>query len=314
MPTVTQLEYVLAVQRTGHFGRAAEECGVAQPTLSAQIQKVEHELGVTLFDRAQKPVVLTSHGNQLMSHARDVVAAHERLLWAARDEGCALSGDFRLGIIPTLAPYVIPWFLKGFSEGHPRLALKLHEQPTDVLIDELLNQKLDAAILATPLGVAGLHEEAIFYDPFYLYAHADEPVLEDHELAPSKLEAEKIWLLEDGHCVRTQVTSFCSLPGTSLHLKNVQFAAGSFETLRNLIDATGGYSLFPETYVRSLPKSVRRDQVRSFNPTPTREVSLAYLKSSWKTQAFDALAKTLRSALPRSLRQNASNGELLPVR
>lgn len=314
MPTIAQLEYVLAVQRTGHFGRAADECGVAQPTLSAQIQKVEQELGVVLFDRTRKPVSVTAHAAQLLSHARDVVAAHDRLLGAAKEEEGSISGEFDLGIIPTLAPYVLPWFLREFSEAHPRLSVRLSERPTDALIDEILGQRLDAAILATPLEIDAIREKTIFYDPFYLYAHADEPLLSETEVQQDRLLAEKVWLLEDGHCVRTQVSNFCGLPGTNVHLTNVYFSAGSFDTLRNLIDAAGGYTLFPETYVRQLPRQARRGQVRPVARTPTREISLVHARSNWKTHAIDALAAHINAGLPRSLRRNSADGEILSIR
>lgn len=315
MPTITQLEYMLAVHRTGHFGRAAEACGVAQPTLSAQIQRAESELKVTLFDRNKKPIEATPQGRRLLAQALDVVSAHERLLWMAQDQASEVAGIFSLGVIPTLAPYVVPWFLLRFSQLYPKVELSLCEKPTDSLVEELLHQRLDAAILATPLGESALTEKPLFYDPFYLYAHADEPLLEQSEVSTEQLDEGKVWLLEDGHCVRAQVVNFCGLSGSRTHLNTVSFAGGSFETLRYLIDSTGGYTLIPETFARTLPREVRHRRIRPFAPhTPTREVSLAYLQTTWKTGVIEALRGCIVERLPRSLRQVGREGEILPIR
>ena len=315
MPTVTQLEYLLAVHRTGHFGRAAEECGVSQPTLSAQIQKAEAELGLTVFDRNRKPIEPTPNGQLVLQQAQEVVAAHERLLWVSQGQRVEPSGDFVLGIIPTLAPYVLPWFLLEFSKKYPKVNLELFEKPTDALVDEMIHQRMDAAILSTPLDEARLEEVPLFYDPFYLYANKEETILEEAEAEVRDLDGSKMWLLEDGHCVRAQIVTFCSIAGTNLHLKNISFAAGSFETLRNIIDNTEGYSLFPETFVRTLPKSVKQAQVRPFaTKVPIREVAVAFPKSSWKTNLIDALNACIADNVPRALRQVSPNGDILPIR
>jgi LysR family transcriptional regulator, hydrogen peroxide-inducible genes activator len=315
MPSITQLEYILAVHRTGHFGRAAEACHAAQPTLSAQIQKAEAELGVTLFDRGRKPVEATPKARPLIQEMQAVVSAHERLMWLSRGTAEEVSGDFSLGIIPTLAPYVVPWFLFEFSKALPKVNLALYERPTDQIIEELRHQRLDAAVLATPLEEPSIVEEPLFYDPFYLYAHPEEEILRQDDVTQEDLLPQKIWLLEDGHCVRTQVTRFCGVKGSSQPLANVAFAAGSFETLRHLIDAAGGYSLFPETYVRTLPRSVAQRQVRAFSPqTPTREVSLVHLQSAWKTDVMDVLKECIRVSLPRSIRLVDKDGEILSLR
>ena len=315
MPSLSQLSYLVAVQRAGHFGRATADCHVAQPTLSAQIQKAETELGVVIFDRSQKPIAATPQGRELLVHAQAVLAAHERLLEAAQSQHDELRGALALGVIPTLAPYVIPWFLPRFVQRHPKVSLTLHEMPTDEIVEEVLRHRLDAAVLATPLHVEAISERPLFFDPFYLYAHADEPLLRQQEVDPSELEAEALWLLQDGHCVRAQVINFCNLPGSDTHLGSVTFSAGSFETLRNLIDNSRGYTLFPETYVRTLPRAVKRGQVRPFDPqTPTREVSLVHHRANWRTGIIDALEEAIAGAIPRSLRQVSADGDVLAIR
>ncbi|MBX2810729.1 MAG: hydrogen peroxide-inducible genes activator [Myxococcales bacterium] len=312
MPSLSQLQYILAVTRTRHFGRAAEECRVAQPTLSAQIQKAENELGLEIFDRNQKPVAVIPKALPIIEHARQVISAYEQLLVAAQAGSETVMGHFALGVIPTLAPYVIPWFLQPFSEQYPQVTLTLYERPTEDIIDDLRSHRLDAGLLATPLKETNIRERHLFYDPFYIYSHPNESILEHEEVSTQELQPTKVWLLEDGHCVRTQVVHFCGLGGHRPHPPNVAFAAGGFETLRHLIDASGGYSLFPETYVRVLPRSVSLAQIRPFSgKTPVREVSLVYTSVSWKADILDALESTIRDVTPRSLRQTTSDGEVL---
>lgn len=314
MPTVTQLEYVLALQKHGHFGRAAEDLGVSQPTLSSQVQKVEAELGVTLFDRQSKPIAVTDQGKALVELARDVVAAHEKLLTAAQGTVNELSGPFSLGIIPTLAPYVLPWFVHDFAEKYPAVELSIVERPTDDILDELAANRLDAGILATPLAEPSIEERILFYDPFYLYAHRDDPLLSKDAIDVTDIDSAKLWLLEDGHCFRAQVINLCGIRERSL-LDSVRFAAGSFETLRNLIDATGGYTLIPETYARTLSRSARQHLIRPFErQVPTREVSLVYHRKNWKTGIVEALAGEISAGMPRCFLPEPADGEVVPIR
>lgn len=314
MPSITQLKYILAVHKTGHFGRAADELGVSQPTLSSQIQKAETVLGVTIFDRHAKPIVLTDHGQKLIELVRAVVSAHENLLAAASGRFAEPAGPFALGIIPTLAPYVLPWFLREFAASYPSVELEIFERPTDTIMVELAANRMDGAILATPLGEASLTERVLFYDPFYVYANPDEALLESDVVNVADIDPTQLWLLEDGHCFRAQVINLCGIDERS-HLGSVHFAGGSFETLRHLIDASQGYTLIPETYARTLPRAVRQRQVRPFaDRVPTREVSLVHHQQCWKSDILDALMKLITSNTPRYLHNELADEEVLSIR
>lgn len=313
MPTLTQLRYLVAVARTGHFGRAAEACHVTQPTLSTQIQKAEAELGVVLFDRRAQPVAVTAPGRALIEHARVVLTAHERLLAAAAATE-PTAGPFVLGVIPTLAPYVLPWFLAEVARSHPALELTVQERPTDAIVAALADDRMDAGLLATPLGEASLVESPLFDDPFYVYAHPDSPLLDQDEVAVEALDPGGLWLLEDGHCVRTQVVHLCGLHRREV-LGSVRMAGGSFETLRGMIDAASGHTLVPETYARTLPPAVRRRQVRPLaDPTPTREVGLVHPRDHWKTPMVEALHAVILASVPRPLRRSRADSWVVPVR
>ncbi len=314
MPTITQLRYILAVHKTSHFGRAAAELGIAQPTLSSQIQKAEAELGVVLFDRQAKPVALTEHGKKIVELGRSVVATHEKLVAVARGETAKPAGRFCLGVIPTLAPFVLPWFLADFAKRYPSVELSVVERPTDDILIEIAANRMDAAILATPLSESSIVEQVLFYDPFYVYANEQEKILDKGSLDLADIDASRLWLLEDGHCFRAQVINLCGIKKFSL-LGSVHFAGGSFETLRHLIDASHGYTLVPESYARTLPKTVRRRLIRPFdNHIPTREISLVHHKHSWKVEILDALYAIISEKKPRVFSSELADEEVLPIR
>lgn len=314
MPSITQLRYILEVHRQGHFGKAAEACNVSQPTLSGQIQKAEEELGIPIFIRQTKPVAPTDKGRALIEQAQAVLAAYERMVRLAQGQFETVAGDLALGIIPTLAPYVVAWFLKPFAEQYPQVNLSIVERTTEGIVNDLGNGRLDVGLLATPLDAPRVRERVLFHDPFYVYAHPAEPILTEDEVDPSALDPERLWLLEDGHCVRNQTLALCDLVEGCSHLSTVRFEAGSFETLRHLIDASEGYTIVPETYARSLPRDRRREQIRPLGePTPTREVGLVHLQASWKLDLIEALEATIRKNIPRSLREAPPSREVLPV-
>jgi len=315
MPSITQLKYVLALHRFGHFGRAAEACRVAQPTLSAQIQKAEEELGAKLFVRHAKPVTLTEQGTKLLPQAQAVVAAHERMLQIARGDQDTPVGELNLGVIPTLAPYVLPWFLRPFAHRYPQVRLHISERTTDDIIAALKRQTIDVGLLALSLDEARITERPLFEDPFYLYAAPEEPDLTSEELKAEDLNPERLWLLQEGHCVRAQTLSLCRTGDRSNPLGGVRFEAGSFETLQNIIDASGGYTIVPETFARQLPRDRRRAQIRAFDdPVPTRVVGLVHLNDTWKVDLVDRLEQTLMEHLPRPFQTPPESSRALPVR
>jgi LysR family hydrogen peroxide-inducible transcriptional activator len=312
MPTIQQLEYAVAVYRIGHFGRAAASCSVSQATLSAQIAKLEGELGVVLFDRRSKPITATEAGHRIVRLAQEVVAAHTRLLAAA--EGLSpLTGRVTLGIIPTLASAIVPWFLPAFSASYPGAELVIVERTTAEIVGELEAMRLDAGLLVTPLAEPSLEKRVVFYDAFYGYAHAGSSLLQNEEIGLEDIARDDLWLLADGHCFRNQVVHLCGGHRRSL-LGGVHFEAGNFETLRGLVDRAGGCTLIPESFASTLPSDVRLRQVRPFHgPVPTREVSVVSRTNHWKTELIDALATCLRRHAPRYLPREPENAEVVPV-
>lgn len=303
MISITQLKYVCAVHQLGHFGRAAEKCNVTQPTLSTQIQKAEAQLGFAIFVRDTKPVSLTRQGQSVMVHARQVLDAYEQFSQLARGRFDKLSGELVVGVIPTLAPYLVPLFLKLFTETNPCVNLTIVVKTTEEIVLGLRQGQLDAGLLATPLGEDRLAERPLFNEQFYVYAARGEPLLQSSEVSVQSLDRNRLWLLPDGHCLRHQTLAVCSDAKGCSFLPSVRFEASSLETVQHLVDTSGGYTLVPECFARLMPKQVQRERLRPFaEPVPSREISLLYPAKEHHSALMDALWRAIDASLPPSLK------------
>ncbi len=316
MPSLTQLEYIVAVDKLRHFGKAADSCHVTQPTLSMQIQKVEEEIGYPLFDRLKKPVTPTAKGLKFIHQAKALLHEHLKLMDLSKNQGSEVSGDLRLGVIPTVAPYLVPLFLEKFSEDFPKVQLVVDELKTSSIIEGLREGTLDAGILATPVHETGLKEKPLYYEPFSLYVSKQNALSTRKRIKEDDLSASEMWLLADGHCFRNQIVRYCSLKMHEGVYPNVQFAGGNLDTLRNLIRKSRGYTLVPALFVDTLPEVERRDYVRELEkPVPTREISLLYRKDQWKSDILTALESVIRERLPKTLSQehDPKGQDVIPI-
>ncbi|MGE0528237.1 MAG: LysR substrate-binding domain-containing protein [Bdellovibrionales bacterium] len=304
MPSITQLEYILAVEKHRHFGKAAESCHISQPTLSMQIQKVEEEVGFALFDRLKKPVVPTPKGNHFVQQARVLLHEYRKLVDLSRRQGNEVSGELKLGVIPTVAPYLLPLFVEPFSKRYPNVHLKIDELKTRDVLEMLSEDRLDAALLATPLGETGLHERPLYYEPFYLYVAPSHPLNARKRIREEDLSGEDMWILADGHCFRNQVARYCTLAAEGGVFPNVHFEGGNIDTLRYLIRTSRGYTLIPALCVETLTATERETFVREFErPIPTREISLIYRRDQWKSDILNALEGVIRAHVPAHLKK-----------
>lgn len=302
MASLTQIEYIVSVDKHRHFGKAAEECHVTQPTLSMQIQKAEEEIGFPIFDRIKKPIVPTAKGLKFIHQAKILLRENRKLMDLSRQQSLEVSGDLRLGVIPTIAPYLIPLFIRGFSKAFPKIQLFIDELKTETILKMINDDTLDAGLMATPLNEPGIHEQPLFYEPFYLYVAKNHPLNARKRIKEDDLDGEDMWLLEDGHCFRSQIVRYCSLKKRDGVFPNVQFEGGNIDTLRYLIRKSDGYTLVPALFVETLSAAERADHVREFEkPIPTREVSLVYRRDQWKSDSLDALSEIIRKSLPKEL-------------
>ncbi|MEO0570635.1 MAG: LysR substrate-binding domain-containing protein [Bacteroidota bacterium] len=290
--TITQLQYVLAVAEYQNFTLAAEKSFVTQPTLSMQVQKLEDELDVLIFDRGKKPIAITEIGQKIVSQAKNIVAEAERMRDIVDQDKGYVGGDFVLGIIPTVMPTLLPMFLATFIKKYPKVNLIIKEQSTDSLIRNLEDNHLDAAIAATPLKVDFIVERPLYYEPFVGYVPQSHRLANQKEISTMDLDISDILLLQDGHCFREGVINLCK-SNQNVQGEHFQIQSGSFETLVNLSDEGLGMTLLPYLNTLSLDKR-KETNLRHFEkPSPAREISLIFHKSELKMQITEALKDTI---------------------
>ena len=308
MVSVSQIEYVLAVDKYRHFGKAAKASNITQPTLSQQIQKLEDDLGIILFDRMQKPIVPTDQGKIFIEQSRVVLHEYQKLVNQAHYDAEQVRGQFRLGIIPTVASQLLPLFLAEFSKRYPKVDLYIEELTTDAILNDLQNDRIDGAILATPLEKQGLKEHPLYYEPFYLYLSSEHPLLKKTHLTATDLDEKEMWLLKDGHCFKSQMAHFCSLdPSKDSVLKNIHFQSGSLEMLRTIVRANKGYTMIPALMVAGMNPSEIKKNVRPFKaPVPTREISFVYRRDHWKLEIIKAIETCVVDNLPPEVSKQAT--------
>ncbi|MEZ4808945.1 MAG: LysR substrate-binding domain-containing protein [Allomuricauda sp.] len=290
--TITQLQYVLAVAEYRNFTLAAEKSFVTQPTLSMQVQKLEDELDVLIFDRSKKPISITEVGTKIVAQAKNIVAEAERIKDIVDQDKGFIGGDYILGIIPTVMPTLLPMFLNTFIKKYPKVNLIIKEQPTDVMIRNILDGHLDAGIAATPLEIEFIKERPLYYEPFVGYVPNNHRLFPEKMLTTEHLDVNDILLLQDGHCFRDGVINLCKSP-RSAHSEQFKIESGSFETLVSLSDEGMGMTLLPYLNTLHLDKA-KKENLRPFrSPSPAREISLIYHKSELKIQITEALKEVI---------------------
>lgn len=294
--TITQLKYVLAVAEHQNFTRAAENVYVTQPTLSMQIQKLEEELDIQIFDRSKKPIALTTVGEKIVEQARNIVNESERMQDVVDQEKGYIGGLFKLGIIPTVMPTLLPMFLKTFSNRYPKVQLKIEELNTDEIIAQINEGYLDAAIAATPLEQEKIKERPLYYEPFVGYIPQNHRLAGKEALEVGDLDIHDILLLEDGHCFRDGIINLCKT-SRKMTDEKFQLESGSFETLIKLSDEGLGMTLLP--YLHTLDVLPQRAKNLKYfkDPSPAREVSLIYSKSELKMQIIEVLHNTISGVI-----------------
>lgn len=301
--TIQQLEYLIAVDKHRHFGQAAASCFVTQPTLSAQLSKLERELGVIVFDRSKMPVIPTEIGVQIIMQAKRVVSEGRGIMELVAQLKGDISGVIKLGIIPTLAPYLLHLFVKKFLENYPKVTLEVQEMVTEEVVRKLKNDELDLGIIVTPLEEPGILEKPLFYEKFYAYLSQNHPLLAKKEIAAEEIDKEDLWVLQQGHCFRNQVINFCDQ--TESGPKNFHYESGSLEGLRNMVNRYRGLTLLPELATFGLSVE-EKNRLRPFRGlAPIREVSIILNRSFLKQKLVELLHKEITAAVPVAMTSKA---------
>ncbi len=308
--TLTQIRYALAVADAQSFRAAAEQCHVSQSGLSMQLQKLEELLGVTLFDRSKKPILVTDVGRSALAQMSIIIQETERLgqIVAEEDEP---AGKFRLGVIPTLSSSIVPLFLPEFIARYPRVELTLEELKTEDIIARLSTDQIDAGILATPLHTPGIHETSLGLEAFFAYLPPTDPLLKKKRVTQADLTTRELWVMPEGHCFRTQVLRYCRT-GEARRSGPVHFESGSFQTLVSLVDDGLGATVLPELEARRLPHKKRAAQLRPLvGPSPAREIGLVRSRRDLRRRVNEALSDMIREKLGAVLGPVSAKAEIL---
>lgn len=292
--TLTQLKYTIAIAEEGNFTLAAEKCFVTQPTLSMQVQKLEEELDIKLFNRKAKPITLTAIGEKIITQAKVILEEAKRMRDVVATEKGIIEGNFRLGIIPTVMPTLLPLFLRNFIKKYPKVNLKIEELNTASIVEELSLGKLDAGIAATPLYNSQLIEKPLYYEPFVGYVPQNHSLSSVEKLEIEDLEKIDMLVLEDGHCFREHVLKLCH---TAQGSSSFDLKSGSFETLIHLANEGMGMTLLPYLQTRDLSE-VNKENLRYFrSPEPAREISMIYSKNLLKLPIIETLSESIEGVL-----------------
>lgn len=300
--TIQQIEYVIALDTHKNFVKAANSCYITQPTLTMQLKKLEDEVGFLIFNRDKKPISPTDLGEKFILKSKRIIREMNELKEMVSNEVDSMNGEYKLGIIPTLAPYVLPIMLPVFSGKYPDTKLHIEELESESLIHKLKHGDLDIGILATPLNERSLREIPLFYEPFLVYFNDENPLLNKKYIESSDLDINKILLLSEGHCFRNQTLNICN---KQLNKDNNQFSyhSGSIETIKALVNKGLGYTLVPELSVTNERKT-NRNIKRFEEPEPVREVSIVVHSGFSKELLLENMRKAILNAIPDSFKKN----------
>ena len=310
--TFVQLEYIVALDNCRHFATAAERCFVTQPTLSMQVQKLEEELGIKIFDRSKQPVVPTEAGREIIEQANRILAEKSVMTDITQKKKGVMTGELRIGIIPTLAPYLLPLFVQGFNKKYPQVKLVVNEMMTEYIIARLREGRIDVGILVTPLQEKGIREYVLFYEELLAYISKKNSAYKKTYVLPQDIDPNKLWLMEEGHCFRSQIVNLCELQRSAELSNHFEYEAGSIETLRRMVELNDGITILPE--LTTLDMTARQlQQIRHFKkPAPMREVSIVVHRDFLKKRLIEALKEEIILAVPENIRKNKS-ANVVPV-
>lgn len=298
MISLIQLEYAVAVDTYRHFATAAEKCFVSQPTLSMQLKKMEEELGIILFDRSRQPIIPTEAGIPIIEQARIVLKENKKINLLSNELKAEVIGEIRIGVIPTIAPYLIPLFAGDFKRKYPNIRLIIEEVVTEGIEEMLQNDLLDVGILVTPLNNKNVYEKPLYYEEMLIYANEKHQLAAQNIIEVTDLALPDIWLLSDGHCFKNQVVNLCAIQSSKNNALPFDFESGSLETMMKIIDKEGGFTLIPELAGLEV-KEVKENNLRYFSSTkPLREVSLVYTRQYAKIKLIELLATEIEASVP----------------
>lgn len=298
--TIVQLEYAVAVDTYRSFVLAAKKCFVTQPTLSMQIQKLEEQLGVKLFDRTHQPIIPTDIGGEIIEQARKIISESKKINEIISEKNNTISGELKIGIIPTVAPYLLPKVLGTFLLKYPKVHLNITELHTEIIIQQLKFGMLDCGILATPLAQPSLIETPLYYENFVAYLSKSSPLFKKKALTANDLDDDQLWLLNEGHCMRNQILNICNQKQNNKN--QLEYNSGSIETLIRIVDINNGITIVPELSLQDFSNH-KLDKVRYFkSPEPSREISLVIHQNFIKKRLIGVLEEEILANISKRMK------------
>ncbi len=312
--TITQLEYVVAVATYKSFVAAADKTFVTQPTLSMQIQKLEDELDIILFDRSKHPIAVTDVGEAIVEQAKKILAEHARVSEMIDQLHNSLNGTFRLAVIPTLAPYVLPDLLESYAKQYPDVKIIVTEMETDKIVKALHNGEIEVGLLSTPLEEKNIVETPLFEEPFVGYFSKNEKALKKRMISPSDIELDRVWLLSEGNCMRNQVINLCNDQVEKIQAsRNYRYNSGHVATLCRMVDKNNGLTVLPELATLDFNEE-QAERIRYFkDEEPVREISLVTSKHFVRKAFLQSLETEILKLVPEKMHKQKKNRKVLRI-
>lgn len=288
-----QLEYIVSLDQHRHFSKAAKACFVTQATLSMMIKKLEEELEVTLFDRSRQPVMPTEAGRVIIDQARKVLKEANSIRQYSGDLKSGTQGELKIGIIPTLAPYLLPLLLPNFLKEYPEVKLHIQEETTEQILQLLSSDKIDVGIMATPLPVQDFRQTPLFYEEFNVFVASTSKQYRKKYILPEDIDVNQLWLLEEGHCLRSQILNLCELQKKGASAHNLYYETGSIESLLQITEINQGITIIPELAALHMSEE-RKEKIHHFKPpVPVREISLVTYRHFIKEKLLQVLQQSI---------------------
>jgi LysR family hydrogen peroxide-inducible transcriptional activator len=306
--TSLQLHYIVELDKYKSYVAAAEHCNVTQPALTMQIKNMEEELGVILFDRSRKPITTTEIGRKIVDQAAIILRQMSQIVDLANEYKDAFSGELKIGIIPTVSPYLVPFFIKSFTEKYPGIRLEIVEEITENIIKKLKEGALDAGIIVTPINTTNIEFEPLFYEKFFLYVSENHPMYLQNDVTYQELPIEDLWLLNEGNCFRNQVMNICGIKEKHFTSSSkFSYESSSIESLKCIVDSQKGYTIIPELATLNI-SAQKEDMLKEFRDNqPVREVSLAMNRVTLKQRFITKLIEQIKENVPRHMLIKGNN-------
>lgn len=305
--TINQLKYLIRISKLRSFSKASDELDITQPALTLQVKNLEDELGFKMFDRTQKPLIVTREGEVFIKKAQQIIAQLDGLYTIAIELEEEINGVLRIGIIPTIAPYLVPIFIDNLNKKYPKLQLSIIELITEDVIESVKQGDLDLGIIATPVNAEGVNFKKLFYEKFYLFVSDQNKLIDKDSVKMNDLEINELWYLNEGNCFQNQVNTLCEISNKIVQEQHFKYQSNSIESLRYIVEHRGGMTFIPELATLTIP-SEKEEMIKEIDGIqPVREISTVTSRFVAKQKLIDAFTEVLLESIPKRMQELKTN-------